>query len=319
MKIFKKIVLLFTLVVISGGVLYAAAPSFDRNFADYLVDDTPDRYGRVETVFNIGIDRNLSLMDNVKMIFYPSNSSFTIVDKDGNEIIVPAWGTLWSLIRSLWFIILFVFLVVAWINLIVKAKEPEETKKAFTSLIYILFGAFLLFWVTWILWTVLDVGNIQWSTAFVDSVQNKLFFQILSFFKVLAFFAAILMLVVAGFRMMAAMDKSEKVTIARKWAINVVVSLVMIKLIDYIFYIAQTPEFSTKLSDMIVNVAITLWWILGSVFVLAIFYAWYMLIVSWGKEESFKKAKSIIVNIFVISLVVFIFLLLVYQVFKEFA
>jgi hypothetical protein len=33
---------------------------------------------------------------------------------------------------------------------------------------------------------------------------------------VLAFFGAIIMLVVAGFRMMAAMDKSEKVTIARK-------------------------------------------------------------------------------------------------------
>jgi hypothetical protein len=33
---------------------------------------------------------------------------------------------------------------------------------------------------------------------------------------VLAFFAAIIMLVVSGFRMMSAMDKAEKVTIARK-------------------------------------------------------------------------------------------------------
>lgn len=315
MKIFKKIVVLFALVVVSGWVLYAAAPSFDRNFANYLTDDTPDRYGRVETVFNIGIDRNISLMDNIRVLFYPS--SVAITDAHWNPVAV--WGNLWVLIRSLWFIILFVFLVIAGVNLIIKAKEPEETKKAFTSLLYILFGAFLLFWVTWILWTVLDIGNVQWSTALVDSVQNKLFFQILSFFKVLAFFAAIVMLVVAGFKMMAAMDKSEKVTIARKWAINVLVALVMIKVVDYIFYIAQTPDFSSKAGDMIINVAITLWWILGSVFVLAIFYAWYMLIVSWGKEESFKKAKWVIVNIFIISLVVFIFLLLVYQVFKEFA
>lgn len=314
MNVFKKIVLVLTLVVVSGGVLYAAAPSFDRNFANYLTDDTPDRYGRVETVFSICIDRNISLMDNIKNIFYPYAIAPTSWCSEGSQ----GWS-LWTLIRSLWFIILFIFLVIAWVNLITKAKEPEETKKAFKSLMYILYGAFLIFWVTWILWTVLDIGSVQWSADLVDSVQNKLFFQILSFFKVLAFFAAIIMLVVAGFRMMAAMDKSEKVTIARKWAINVVVALVMIKVIDYVFYMAQTPDFSTKASDMIVNVAITLWWILGSVFVLAIFYAWYMLIVSWWKEESFKKAKWIIVNIFVISLVIFIFLLLVYQVFKEFA
>jgi len=64
--------------------------------------------------------------------------------------------------------------------------------------------------------TVLNIGDIQGSGQLVDRLQNSLFLQILSFFKVLAFFAAIIMLVVSGFRMMSAMDKSEKVTIARK-------------------------------------------------------------------------------------------------------
>jgi len=62
----------------------------------------------------------------------------------------------------------------------------------------------------------LNIGDIQGSGQLVDRLQNSLFLQILSFFKVLAFFAAIIMLVVSGFRMMSAMDKSEKVTIARK-------------------------------------------------------------------------------------------------------
>jgi len=70
--------------------------------------------------------------------------------------------------------------------------------------------------VTWILGTVLNIGDIQGSGQLVDRLQNSLFLLILSFFKVLAFFAAIIMLVVSGFRMMSAMDKSEKVTIARK-------------------------------------------------------------------------------------------------------
>jgi len=34
--------------------------------------------------------------------------------------------------------------------------------------------------------------------------------------------------------------------------------LVFIKVIDYIFFIAQTPAFGNKAADMIVNVAITL-------------------------------------------------------------
>jgi len=73
----KKAIVLLTLILIGGGFSYAAAPSFQDNFADYLTDTTPDKYGRVETVFNLGIDRNLSLMDNVKRLFYPSSAAIT--------------------------------------------------------------------------------------------------------------------------------------------------------------------------------------------------------------------------------------------------
>lgn len=315
MNMFKKALLVLTLVLIGGGVSYAAAPSFQDNFANYLTDDTPDKYGRVETVFDLGIDRNISLMDNIKRLFYPSTAAMT----DANWEVISAWGNLWIFIRSIGFIVLFIFLVMVGINFIMNAKEPDGAKKAFSSLLYILYGAFLVFGVTWILGTVLNIGDVQWSAQLTDRIQNWLFLQILSFFKVLAFFAAIVMLVVSGFRMMAAMDKSEKITIARKWAINVVIALVFIKMVDYIFYIAQTPSFGAKAADMVLNVAIVLGWILGSLFVLALFYAWYLLITSSWKEEAMKKAKSIIINIFIIAAVIFLFLLLVYQIFNEFA
>lgn len=309
----KKSLLILTLLIIGGWLAYAAAPSFNENFANYMVDDTPDKYGRVETVFNICIDRNISLMDNVKNLFYPNSIAPTSWCSTGSQ-----WGQLWVLIRALWFIVMFIFLVITWVNFIMQAKEADGAKKAFSSLIYIGYGAFLIFGVTWILGTVLNIGNVQWSGQLVDRVQNWLFLQILSFFKVLAFFAAIIMLVVSGFRMMSAMDKSEKVTVARKWAINVVIALVLIKIIDYVFYIAQTPAFGAKAADMIVNVAIVLGWVLGSLFVLALFYAGYLMITSWWKEEAFKKARWIIVNIFIIAAVIFLFLLIVYQVFNEF-
>lgn len=73
----KKALLVLVLLIIGGGVSYAAAPSFNDNFANYLTSTTPDQYGRVETVFNLCIDRNISLMDNIKNLFYPSQLSPT--------------------------------------------------------------------------------------------------------------------------------------------------------------------------------------------------------------------------------------------------
>jgi hypothetical protein len=62
---------LLALALLTIGTAFAAAPSFDNNFAKYLTDTTPDVYGRVETVFTICVDRNLTLMENVKNLFYP--------------------------------------------------------------------------------------------------------------------------------------------------------------------------------------------------------------------------------------------------------
>lgn len=308
----KKAILTFILAIVGWWITFAAAPSFQDNFAGYLTDETPDRYGRVETVFNICIDRNLTLMQNIRNLFYPNP---TVVSTYTTE---QGWQLRW-VIRGVAFIVFFIFLVVAWINLILNAKEPDGVKKALNSLIYILYGAFLVFGVTRILWTVMNIGDVKGSGELVSSLQNKMFLQVLSFFKVLAFFAAIIMLVVSGFRMMSAMDKSDKVKIAQKWAINVIISLVFIKIVDYLFYIAQTPSFWAKAADLIVNVAITIWWAIGGLFVLALFYAWYLLIVSSGKEDARKKAKWIIVNIFIVAAVIFLFLLIVYQIFNEFA
>jgi hypothetical protein len=55
--------------------------------------------------------------------------------------------------------------------------------------------------------------------------------------------------------------------------INIVLALVMIKVIDYIFYIAQTPSFGTQAADMIINVAIVLGWVLGAAFVVGLIYS----------------------------------------------
>jgi hypothetical protein len=135
----------------------------------------------------------------------------------------------------------------------------------------------------------------------------------------LAFFLAIVMIVVYGFQMMAAMDQDEKIKTARKWIINVIVALVFIKIIDYVYYIAQLSDFAKRASDMIIDIAKILWYIVGFAFIVGTFYAWFLLFTSWGKEDAFKKTKSILINIFLVSLVIFLFLLLIYQIFNQFA
>lgn len=253
-------------------------------------------------------------MQNIQNLFFPS----TVANPDSpchNE----AGGQLWILIRNLSVVVMFIFLVLAGVNLIMKAKDPDGPKKSFSSMMYIAYGAFLIFGVIWILGTVLNLPNIQWTTQLIDRVQNWLFLQILSFFKVLWFFLAIVMMVVYGFRIMAAMDQEDKIKTARKWVLNIVIALIFIKIIDYVYFIAQSPSFATKAGDLIVSVAVILWYVLGALLVAAIFYAGFLLITSSGKEEAMKKAIGMIVNIVIVAAVVFIFLLLIYQIFNEFA
>ncbi len=318
----KKLVLGVLTVAFVGiafsGTSFAAAPSFDTNFAKYLTDATPDAYGRVETVFSLCIDRKLTLMQNVQNLFFPSTVVSTVTN--GNPACVDQSGwQLWILIRDLAIVLMFVFLVLAGVNLIMKAKDADGPKKSFSSLMYIAYGAFLIFGVIRILWTVLNLPNIQWTAQLVDRVQNGLFLQILSFFKVLGFFLAIVMMVVTGFKIMGAMDQSDKLKTAKKWVMNIIIALVLIKIIDYVYYIAQSPSFASKAGDLIVSVAIVMWYILGAMLVAAIFYAGFLLISSSGKEDAMKKATGLIVNIVIVAAVVFMFLLITYQIFNEFA
>ncbi|MDD3262431.1 MAG: hypothetical protein PHR61_01170 [Candidatus Absconditabacteria bacterium] len=310
-KIVILVVALFGIII---GSTHAIAPSFDRNFADYLTDKTPDQYGRVETVFSFSncIDRNQSIMENVRNLFYPS------VYKADNQCSITTGGLLWDMLRVVTFALIFLFIVMAGIKFIMGGASGDEAKKSAMSLVYIAYGAFLVFGAIWILGYVLNIENLQGSTDLVNNLQNNLFLQILSFFKILAFFVAIIMMIVSGFKMMAAMDKEDKVKAGKQGAINVIVALVFIKIVDYIFYIAQAADFAQRASSLVLDVAKILGWIIGISFVLGLFYAGYQMFFSGGDEKALKKTQSILINIVIVSVVIFLFLLLIYQIFNEF-
>jgi len=291
-------------------------PSYKDNFSQYLTSWEPDREWRVETVYELWIDSSKSLKQNVRCLFYPNSYKVPWCDSSS------AGWKVWDVARYIWFAILVIYLVIVWVNLLIQWADSEKVKTSLKSLIYILYWSVLFFGSTWILGGSLWVETVQWTEGMVDAIQwwpDSLFFKIISALKALAFFVAIIMIVVSWFKIMAVSDQSDKTKTAIRWIINVVIALVMIKIIDYVYYIAQLPTFTTQATDFIIEVAKIVWFIVWAVLVIMIFYSGFLFITDQWTSENMKKAKNIIIWVLLWGLVIFMLLLIMYQLFAEFA
>ncbi len=97
----------------------------------------------------------------------------------------------------------------------------------------------------------------------MENFQNNLWLQLLSFFKAVSFFAAIVALVVAGYRVMSAMGHEDKLTAAKTGIVNVLIALVLMKVIDFIYLLAQDPQFFTEASGWIIKISKILGYVIG--------------------------------------------------------
>lgn len=321
MKLFRYFIVMILAMwalMIQGqaNAAVGVAPSYQDNFSNYLTQWEPDSKWRVEVVYDLGIDSDKSLKDNIRCLFYP------------NSYMVPwCWaastgGKIWDIFRYIWFAILVIYIVMAWVTLLLEWDSPDKVTESLKSLFYMLYWALLFFGVTWILWWVLWIETVQWTQGLVNWLQSwpdSLFFKIITTFKTMAFFLAIIMLVIYGFRILSQSDKADKIKTMITWIINIVIALVIIKVIDYVYYIAQLPSFTQKATEFIIEIAKILWFIMWATLVLMIFYAWFLMLTDQWKSENMKKAKDVIVWVVLAGLVVFILLLIMYQIFAEFA
>ncbi len=314
--LFVMWVLWFFLIQNNVSAAVGVPPSFENNFTKYLTSWEPDREWRVESVYDLWIDSNMSLKDNIRCLFYPNTSLVAWCNTT-----VAGWK-IWDVARYIWFAVLVIFLVVVWINLLLNWWDPEKVKTSLKSLVYMLYGSALFFGATWILWSSLWIENVQWTDWLVDALQwwpDSLFFKVISFLKALAFFAAIVMVVVYGFKMMSVADQTDKTKVAIKGIVNVVVALVIIKIIDYVYYIAQLPNFTTQATEFIIEVAKIVGFVIWAALVILIFYAGFLFLTDQWKSENMKKARNIIVWVVLGAVVIFMLLLIMYQIFAEFA
>ena len=291
-----------------NNIVDAAPPKYERDFASDLKQDN-----WVYDPGNFDVKENQTLRENIVSLFYPSENG---------------WNNIYHIIRDITLWVMIIFIVMTWASLLINRKT-EESKKHLTNLLYILLWWVFIYGANRLFWNVLHFnsdefapGDSWWIWRFTGAMiwrdNNSVLFVILSAIKAFAFFLAIIMIVVTGFKVMAA-GEWEKWKKLVKWLINVVVALLVIKWVDFIYYLAEdSGNFVKNASDFIINVAKVFWYIYWVIIVIMVIVAWYLYITDGGTGDHFKKASNVLVNILLSALVLFSFLLIAYQIFAEF-
>ena len=308
----KKIcyaVMLITSVFLSFSLknsVHAIAPEYKEDFTSHL---TSKWY--VIDPAKQWVSEDKILKENIFALFYPSGTEGT----DNNRI--------YFVIRDITLWLMVIYLVRAWASLLFNRK-PEDMNKMLWSLVYVIAWWAFVYWANRLFGSVLQFTwpSVVWSGEWVpwvtNAFTNKVAFFILSAIKAAAFFVAIIMTVITWIRVVAAWDW-EKWKKLVKWLINIVVSLLIIKWIDFIYYIAQdSSNFVQNAADFIIDVARVFWYIFWVIIVIMVIVAWYLYITDGWSGSNFKKASNILINILLSALILFAFLLILYQIFAEF-
>ena len=286
------------------------AIDFTRDFVAPLLTGDSSVYGDLINK----VDKDKSFLENVSEIFYPPVLGESSWD-------ISWWWAIWDMIRTVWVGILTLLLIRAWARLVLFGGSDEDRAKSLKNLLYIWYGIALFFWATWILGTLLDIwdfnGLVDPTEWVVNQLENSVVLQVIGFLKALAFFMAITFVLWYGFRMVTALDSEEKATAARKWLTNVVIALVLIKVIDFIYYMVQAWDVKSEVFSAMTAGVSFLSFLFGGAIFLIILYIWFLYLTSAGQEDRITKAKTLLRNVFLAALVVFLFLLIVYQIFAD--
>lgn len=287
------------------GEVFALAPSFEANYVEYLMGKKWEN--KAETLWDlskIGINKNLSLKENLKNMFYPD------LDWQG--------GRIWDIVKVIGLIVFVTMLVVQWLKYVINSDAESKVNEYHRNFVYIFLWGLIFFGATWILWVGLNIWWDWWSAELMNKLDQSLMFQIFSWLRALAFFVAIILLIYTGWKIMVSMEQEAKFKAASQWILNIIIPLLIIKIIDYIYFIAQSPNFKSQATTLIVEISKAIAYILWWFFTLMIIYYGFRLMF-WGwSDEHLKKVKNIIVAVFLWSLVIFIFFLIIYQIAQEF-
>lgn len=265
------------------------------------------------------------------------NAEYTIPNDWGNSIkdVSINYTTSWDIqtdINKIWYDILYkAKVVVQWLMIIFIVyigvqmiwsmwNDEEKLSEAKRQIRYMLI-AIIFINIPWTLYTALHPEN-YWTIDGTSSVWsfvnenyssniflNKYYFQlvfeekIILFFKVLLFAIAIVMIILAGIHILTARWREEKVNEAKTKIVYSILALIFVGIIEAWKYVAFTPDKVQEWMNLfwkLANLALFFAWP-TAIFFLTI--AWYYYITANWDEDKVKKAKSIVINTVLATLI----------------
>ncbi len=283
---------------------YAIAPSFTDNVWERLINKWKEDVQEKWRLYFLNVDRSKNIKENIRNLLYPTSNW---------------WWQLRDFLKNIMYAIMVIIVLYYWAMIIYDAEQWIDKYKEYTKqLIFSLMWCAIVLFATYIFSWWLDVS--KWSEAFIKSSENNLLFNILVFLKAFAFFLAIIFMLWNWYSMMRWTWEKDSLEKWKNWVLSIVVALVFIKIIDYVYFILQAPNLKQKFTDFLIEITKMLWYLIWAFAVVMIIYAWFRMITdrkwSWTWIKHFKNA---ILWAFIAAVVIFLFLLIMYQVVQEFA
>ncbi len=271
--------------------------------------------------WNISVNAWIEWLDSIQQVWNIINhsinidSSWTIEDN-----IEKAWFSILTTIKYILSWILIIFIVYSWIQMIISMWTNEEQlssskRQLWYTLIWLVFIN-----IPWTLYKVFvsDKWQIDWwiSGTWASQVSqqsenvfinNLLFAQtinwwIIMFIETIIFSVAVFVIILAGIRIITSRWQEDKITESKNKIIWSIVWLVFIWFIESWQAFIYRGEISdwANIFETIENLAL---FFAGPVAIFFLTLAWYYYITSNWDEERTKKAKSIITNTVIATLI----------------
>lgn len=247
------------------------------------------------------------------------STGFTPMVWDPVANINTIWFSILNTVKIVLEGVLFIFMVYIWIQMIMAMGSDEESLTSSKRQIWYTLIALVFINIPWTLYysfyndtptTIWKVASWSWVNswawwniflnifAFWDTINNK----IIAFIEILIFAIAVFMIILAWIKIMTARWKDEAITEWKNKIIFSIISILLVWFIESWKYIA----FNWKISDWVnffatlANLALFFAWPVA-IFFLTL--AWYFFITANWDEERIKKAKSIVINIVIATLI----------------
>jgi len=142
-------------------------------------------------------------------------------------------------------------------------------------------------------------GNLLFDVFVFGYTLNS---QIVLFLEVMIFIAAVFMITLAGISLMTSRGREEKMKEAKNKIVYTILALIFVGIIEAWKRLAFDGDISDgkNLFESLANLAL---FFAAPVAIFFLTLAWYYYITSNGEEEQIKKAKSIIVNTILATLI----------------